>query len=82
MEREEAAKLVVDTLVSMTGGEVAIPDLPAFQLGDLALAMRARVNVVGLDKYEKLHESMDESRRSETARRMGVEELTERLKCV
>jgi UDP-N-acetylglucosamine 4,6-dehydratase len=39
--REEAAKLVVDTLVSMKGGELAIPDLPAFRLGDLAEAMDA-----------------------------------------
>jgi FlaA1/EpsC-like NDP-sugar epimerase len=48
MGREEAAKLVVDTLVSMAGGEVAIPDLPAFQLGDLVLAMRAQCDVVAL----------------------------------
>jgi FlaA1/EpsC-like NDP-sugar epimerase len=39
MSVEEAAKLVVDTLVSMQGGELVIPDLPAFKLGDLAMAM-------------------------------------------
>lgn len=82
MGREEAAKLVVDTLVSMAGGEVAIPDLPAFQLGDLVLAMRAQCDVVGLGPWEKLHESMDENRCSETARRMTVDELMKRLEGV
>lgn len=82
MGREEAAKLVVDTLVSMAGGEVAIPDLPAFQLGDLVLAMRAQCDVVGLNQWEKLHESMDENRCSESARRMTVEELRTRLEGV
>jgi UDP-N-acetylglucosamine 4,6-dehydratase len=75
MDRADAAKLVVDTLVSMSGGELAIPDLPAFRLGDLAEAMDVRHEVTRLGAFEKLHESMDETRSSETAPRLTVEEL-------
>lgn len=75
MDRADAATLVVDTLVSMRGGELTIPDLPAYRLGDLAEAMGLRYEVVGLGSFEKLHESMDATRSSETAERLTVEEL-------
>jgi FlaA1/EpsC-like NDP-sugar epimerase len=76
---DDAAKLVVDTLVSMKGGELAVPDLPAYRLGDLAAAMGASYAVVGLGKHEKLHETMDDGKCSADARRMSVEELREKV---
>lgn len=79
MTRSEAASLVFSTLVGMRGGEVAVPDLPAFRLGDLAEAMEVSYTVTGLPKHEKLHESMDERRCSFTARRMDIHELRANL---
>jgi FlaA1/EpsC-like NDP-sugar epimerase len=39
MTREQAVQLVLDTAETMVGGELAIPDLPAYRLGDLAEAL-------------------------------------------
>ena len=39
MTQAEAVKLVLDTINSMRGGETNIPTLPAYRLGDLAVAM-------------------------------------------
>lgn len=75
MTREEAADLVLNTARTMVGGELAIPDLPAYRLGDLAEAMGVRTYVCGLGQGEKLHESMSEGRCSADARRMSVAEL-------
>lgn len=82
MKREEAARLVIDTLASMRGGEVAIPDLPAFRLGDLAEAMELKTKVVGLGDWEKKAESMCAGKCSDTARRMSIDEIREALKSV
>jgi UDP-N-acetylglucosamine 4,6-dehydratase len=71
----EAVDLVCETVMSMTGGELVIPDLPAYRLGDLAEAMGAEMHITGLPAHEKRAESMDETRCSDTARRMTVEEL-------
>ncbi len=79
MRISEACDLVLQTIESMKGGELVIPDLPAYRLGDLAEAMGARMDIRGLPKYEKLHESMDDIRCSETARRMTVDELRAEL---
>jgi FlaA1/EpsC-like NDP-sugar epimerase len=82
MTREEAAKLVVDTLTTMKGGGLVIPDLPAFRLGDLACAMGMSADdmeVVGLPDYEKEHESMSGLVCSATSRRLTVADLRERL---
>lgn len=82
MSREEAAKLVVDTLVPETDvlPSVVVPELPAFRLGDLVEALGAKdVEVVGLPPHEKKHEWMDAEKCSGDARRMPVEELRERL---
>lgn len=76
MTIEEAAKLVVDTLCAMRGGELAIPrHLPAYRLGDLAEAMGVKTEVVGLPPHEKLHESMEPGLSSDKARRMSIDEL-------
>lgn len=83
MTADEAVKLVMDTAETMTGGELAIPDLPAYRLEDLAKAMGIKnVQVVGLTPGEKLHESMKPGHTSEQARRMSVEELKEALEHV
>lgn len=82
MTMDQAVQLVVDTIFTMLGGELVIPTLPAYRLADLAEAMGLSWEVTGLPDYEKKHESMREGLCSETARRMGVEELREELKNV
>lgn len=75
MRMDEAIKLVLDTVENMKGGELAIPSLPAYRLGDLAEAMGVDMDIKGLPKFEKLHESMDHGKCSVDARRMSIEEL-------
>jgi UDP-N-acetylglucosamine 4,6-dehydratase len=82
MRREEAVRLVWDTAETMEGGELAIPDLPAFDVGSLAEAMRVGINVTGLPSHEKKHESMSAGVSSDKARRMSVAELREELSYV
>lgn len=79
MTLEEAVDLVLHTIDIMRGGELVVPDLPAYRLADLAEAMGATVVVKGLPKIEKLHESMVIGEPSDGARRMSVEELRKRL---
>lgn len=75
MTREQAVDLVARTVNTMQGGELAIPDLPAYRVGDLADAMGLRYEVTGLPAFEKQHESMDATRCSKDARRMSIDEL-------
>jgi UDP-N-acetylglucosamine 4,6-dehydratase/5-epimerase len=79
MTMREAVDLVLKTANGMKGGEIAIPVLPAYRLGDLAEAMGAKMEVRGLPPYEKLHESMAEGNSSDKARRMSVDELRSAL---
>lgn len=79
MRMQQAIDLVLDTIQTMQGGEMAIPTLPAYRLGDLATAMGVQTHVIGLPKYEKLHESMKSGLSSDLARRMTVEELQKEL---
>lgn len=79
MTMREAVDLVLKTAKNMKGGEIAIPTLPAYRLGDLAEAMGAQMEVRGLPPYEKLHESMAEGNSSDKARRMSVDELRSAL---
>ena len=79
MRMSEACDLVMRTIEIMKGGELAIPDLPAFDLRSLAKVMGVQMDIRGLPKWEKLHESMDENRCSETARRMTDGELEAEL---
>ena len=79
MTMDEAIDLVGDAIA----GEdpLYIPTLPAYRLGDLALAMGAKkINITGLPKYEKLHESMSDGNSSETANRLSVSMLQSLLK--
>lgn len=77
MTLDEAVTLVLGTLRTMRGGEKTIPTLPAYRLGDLAVAMEVTQNVTGLGKFEKLHEGMAPGNTSDRARRMSVPELRE-----
>lgn len=75
MRMGEAVDLVIRTIRDMRGGEIEIPTLPAYRLGDLAEAMGAKTVTIGLPPWEKLDESMNEHLCSRTARRMTIEEL-------
>jgi FlaA1/EpsC-like NDP-sugar epimerase len=80
MDVGAAAKLVVDTLVSMKGGELVMPDLPAFRLGDLAAAMGIRATWSSAS--ERTRRSTRPWRTGSARRkreRMTVEELREAL---
>ena len=79
MRLDEAVDLVLDTIADMQGGELNVPDLPAYRLAELALAMDSCMHVVGLREWEKKHESMREGLSSDRARRMSVDELREAL---
>lgn len=75
MTMDEAVDLVHRTMVTMKGGELNIPTLPAYRLGDLAEAMGAKMKIIGLPPWEKKHEGMCDGNTSDKARRMSIEEL-------
>lgn len=79
MRMREAVALVENTIETMHGGELAIPTLPAYRLGDLAEAMGAKMRITGLPAWEKMHESMSDGNSSDLARRMTISELREAL---
>lgn len=79
MTRDQAVQLVIDTANCMRGGELVIPDLPAYRLGDLAEAMGVEMDVRGLPKTEKKDESMGPNHCSADAPRMSITELREAL---
>ena len=54
-------------------------DLPAYRLGDLAEALGAETEVIGLHDYEKKHELMCDGCSSENAPRLTVAQLREAL---
>lgn len=76
MSVAEAVDLVLQTLHTMPN-EIAVPVLPAFQLGDLAhvMAKGREIVVTGLPPFEKLHESMLNGRSSDAARRLSRADL-------
>lgn len=80
MRRYEAVDLVVQSILTMKGGECFIPRLPAYRVGDLAEAFGLPMRVTGLGDFEKLHEMMAPGNTSDKARRMSVAELRELLK--
>lgn len=79
MSVQHAVDLVLRTAMTMVGGELVIPDLPAYRLEDLATAMGVRYEVTRLLLGEKLHESMRPGEDSASARRMSVDELRSEL---
>ena len=59
MTLDEAVDLVCWTAAHAIGGEVVVPDLPSYRVGDLAEALGAgAVTVTALANGEKRHESM------------------------
>lgn len=58
MSAKEAVDLVEWTIMNMTGGEIVVPSLPAYNIVDLATAMGAGAQITGLKPGEKLHEEM------------------------
>ncbi len=77
----EAVSFVLGAVEKMRGGEIFVPDLPAYELGDLFEAMVGHMpwHSVGLPAHEKLHESMEKGKCSKDARRMSIEELRSHL---
>lgn len=82
MTRDQAVELVMHTAEVMVGGELVIPTLPAYRLGDLAEAMGVDFHITGLTPGEKLNESMRPGESSADARRMSQGELREALERV
>lgn len=82
MRLGEAVDLVLGTLAEMQGGEVKVPDLPAYRVDDLAAAFGVAIRMTGLRQWEKRHESMTDGVRSDRARRMSVDELRAELASV
>ena len=81
MTAEQAVDFVLQSALG-EAPDLAIPELPAFTVGDLAEAMGAKMNIIGLPAWEKIHESMSDDLCSATAKRMSVEDLREALKSV
>lgn len=75
MTIDEAVQLVISTAAHMKGGELAIPELPAYRVGDLVEALGVGAEVIGLPSWEKLDEEMREGYPSNRARRLTVEFL-------
>lgn len=82
MTADEAVAFVLRSVFGHSPDLLAIPELPAFSVGDLAEAMGAKMNVTGLPPWEKKHESMSDGNSSDVAKRMSVEDLREALKGV
>lgn len=79
MTIDQAVELVWEAYEVHEPGRLIVPDLPAYRLGDLVDALGVKALVTKLPAWEKKHESMDDTKCSETARRMSVQELREAL---
>ena len=79
MRIEWAVDLVLHAIESMKGGEMFVPDLPAYRLGDLAEALGAKMRVTGLPEFEKRNESMVRGVTSADVKRMSVDEIRSEL---
>lgn len=79
MTIDQAVRLVLNTAKSMKGGEIAVPDLPAYRLGDLAKAMGVKMQIIGLPAGQKKHEEMTAGAGSDQARRMSIDEIKEAI---
>ncbi len=80
----EAVSFILGAIEKMQGGEIFVPDLPAYRLDDLSHVMAGRYPtatwvITGLPDHEKLHESMEKGKCSKDARRMSFEELGSHL---
>ncbi len=83
MSVNEAVDLVLSATV--TDRPLLVPQLPAYRLADLAVALQdpdgpqVALDVVGLQPWEKLHESMAPGNCSADAPRLSIEDLRARL---
>lgn len=81
MTMQQAIDLVLNTIKTMKGGELVIPTLPAYRLGDLLMTLLPEpikpgsFVVTGLPPYEKLHEGMGPGKTSDVAERMTQEQI-------
>lgn len=82
MSAEDAVELVLKTIRVMQGGELVVPNLDAYRLGDLVAAIGAAPAIIGLPAWEKRHESMIEGASSADARRMTIAELRAELAAI
>jgi UDP-N-acetylglucosamine 4,6-dehydratase len=83
MTRDQAVEFVIAAVLDGENGEMRVPELPAYRLGDLAQAMGFKVwKQTGLQPGEKLHERMGVGNDSNLARRMTVGELREALDAI
>lgn len=76
---DEAVQLVISTAAHMRGGELSVPDLPAYRVGDLVDALGVRPEIIGMPSFEKLAESMGPGNSSDKAPRLSVEFLREAI---
>ena len=79
-----SAQQAVELVMSATVGDqkILIPQLPAYRLGDLALALLGpighpdtKIEFLGLQQWEKKHESMGPGNCSASAPRLSIEDL-------
>lgn len=83
MTVQEAVNLVIDVAADGRDGELYTRNLPAYRLGDLAVAMGATGHrLIAMGRGEKLHEEMLPGFFSSGARMMTVPELREALQHV
>lgn len=82
MTIDQAVELVYAAAFTETSGDLVIPELPAYRLGDLAEALNVGMHIIGMPATEKLHEVMIPGRPSCAARRMTIEELREAIRNV
>ena len=85
MTLDQAVELVLEAFT--TDEDLLIPKLPAYRLGDLAMAIglagnAQKISTTGLSAWEKQHESMAEGNSSDLATRLSFKELCELLKGV
>lgn len=76
---QQAIELVIGCAAHMHGGELAIPTLPAYSISSLVEAFGVEARVVGLPKWEKLHEVMREGEPSCDAERLDVDFLRQAI---
>lgn len=72
MRMDEAVQLVAWTIATMEGGELVVPDLPAYRLGDLAGAMARTWHCSAPRPGEKKHEAMIGPEEMHLFRRVGT----------
>lgn len=82
MTAKQAVHLVLEAVDQAKNGKAGkpwknflVPELPAYRVGDLAAAMGVEMDIVGLPKFEKMHEGMEDGNTSDVARLMSVSEL-------